>query len=56
MAQSGRVCEASESAMTARASSRFGSGKSVKRVEDDALLRGLGRFADNLPAPGQLHT
>jgi len=41
--------------MTAPASSRFGSGKSVKRVEDDALLRGEGRFADNIVAPDQLH-
>ncbi len=42
--------------MTARQASRFGSGNSVKRVEDDALLRGKGRFVDNLPAAGQLHT
>jgi carbon-monoxide dehydrogenase large subunit len=34
---------------------RFGSGKSVERIEDDALLRGEGRFADNLPAEGQLY-
>ena len=34
---------------------RFGSGRSVKRVEDEALLRGAGRFSDNLPAAGQLH-
>ncbi|HVN34976.1 MAG TPA: xanthine dehydrogenase family protein molybdopterin-binding subunit [Casimicrobiaceae bacterium] len=41
--------------MTARQVSRFGSGNSVQRVEDDALLRGEGRFADNLPAAGQLY-
>ena len=41
--------------MSPSSTSRFGSGKSVKRVEDDALLRGEGRFADNVPAPGQLH-
>jgi carbon-monoxide dehydrogenase large subunit len=35
--------------------SRFGSGNSVRRVEDDALLRGDGRFADNLPAAAQLY-
>jgi len=34
---------------------RFGSGKSVKRVEDDALLAGKGRFADDVKAPGQTH-
>jgi len=28
---------------------RFGSGKSVRRVEDDALLAGAGRFADVHP-------
>src|SRR5437899_4869159 len=44
-----------DSPVTARQVSRFGSGYSVKRVEDDALLRGAGRFADNLPAAGQLH-
>ncbi|MGE5088455.1 MAG: xanthine dehydrogenase family protein molybdopterin-binding subunit [Candidatus Levyibacteriota bacterium] len=40
--------------MTASQVSRFGSGKSIKRVEDDALLRGKGLFADNVPAAGQL--
>jgi carbon-monoxide dehydrogenase large subunit len=34
---------------------RFGSGKAVRRVEDDALLRGAGRFADDVNAPGQAH-
>ncbi|HMA31331.1 MAG TPA: molybdopterin cofactor-binding domain-containing protein, partial [Casimicrobiaceae bacterium] len=41
--------------MTATQVSRFGSGKSIKRVEDDALLRGQGLFADNVPAAGQLY-
>ncbi|MGE5171478.1 MAG: xanthine dehydrogenase family protein molybdopterin-binding subunit [Rudaea sp.] len=41
--------------MTASSISRFGSGQSVKRVEDDALLRGQGRFADNVPERGQLY-
>jgi carbon-monoxide dehydrogenase large subunit len=41
--------------VSARQVSRFGSGNSMKRVEDDALLRGEGRFADNLPAAGQLY-
>src|SRR6185312_11179695 len=36
------------------AASRFGSGKSVRRVEDDALLRGEGRFADNMRSAGEL--
>ena len=34
---------------------RFGSGRSVLRVEDDALLRGEGRFADNVRAPDQVY-
>ena len=37
------------------APARFGSGKSVQRVEDDALLRGQGVFADDVSAPGQLY-
>ncbi|MDE2208693.1 MAG: xanthine dehydrogenase family protein [Betaproteobacteria bacterium] len=41
--------------VTASQVSRYGSGKSIKRVEDDALLRGRGLFADNVPAAGQLH-
>ena len=41
--------------MTAPPITRFGSGQSVRRVEDDALLRGQGQFSDNLPAAGQLH-
>jgi carbon-monoxide dehydrogenase large subunit len=32
---------------------RFGSGKSVRRVEDAALLTGAGRFADDFSLPGQ---
>ena len=36
-------------------STRFGSGKSVRRVEDDALLTGRDRFADNFSLPGQGH-
>jgi len=41
--------------MTEPHTRRFGSGNSIKRVEDDALLRGEGRFADNLPVAGQLY-
>src|SRR5215813_13519959 len=32
---------------------RFGSGKSVRRVEDESLLKGAGRFVDDVSAPGQ---
>ncbi len=32
---------------------RFGSGKAVARIEDRALLQGLGRFTDNVPVSGQ---
>jgi aerobic carbon-monoxide dehydrogenase large subunit len=41
--------------MSASPINRFGSGRSVRRVEDDALLRGLGQFSDNLPVAGQLY-
>ena len=34
---------------------RFGSGKAVLRVEDEALLTGKGRFADDVNAPGEAH-
>ncbi|HYW56569.1 MAG TPA: xanthine dehydrogenase family protein molybdopterin-binding subunit [Polaromonas sp.] len=36
-------------------SSRFGSGQAVRRLEDDALLAGVGRFADDVTAEGQTH-
>ena len=38
---------------TSVAAVRFGSGKSVKRVEDDALLTGRGLFADDVAMPRQ---
>ncbi|TXH46691.1 MAG: xanthine dehydrogenase family protein molybdopterin-binding subunit [Burkholderiaceae bacterium] len=34
---------------------RFGSGKDVRRIEDPALLRGQGRFTDDLARAGQTH-
>jgi len=34
---------------------RFGSGKAVRRVEDEALLTGKGRFAADVNAPGEAH-
>ena len=34
---------------------RFGSGKAVRRVEDEALLTGKGRFADDVDIPGEAH-
>jgi carbon-monoxide dehydrogenase large subunit len=40
--------------MTAHShSARFGSGKSVRRVEDESLLTGRDQFADNFSLPGQ---
>jgi aerobic carbon-monoxide dehydrogenase large subunit len=54
MAQSSRR-RRSEVAVGPAQASRFGSGKSILRVEDEALLRGQGRFSDNVPCPGQLH-
>src|SRR2546430_14415715 len=34
---------------------RFGSGKAVRRVEDQALLTGAGVFADDVSLPGQAY-
>src|SRR4029453_11358139 len=34
---------------------RFGSGKAVPRVEDEAVLAGKGRFADDVNVPGEAH-
>lgn len=34
---------------------RFGIGQPVPRTEDPVLLRGEGRFTDDIPAPGQAH-
>ena len=34
---------------------KFGVGQSVARVEDHRLLRGRGRFTDDINLPGQLH-
>ncbi len=34
---------------------RFGSGQKVRRIEDPSLVRGEGRFTDDIELPGQLH-
>src|SRR3989442_9267775 len=34
---------------------RLGSGRSVRRVEDEGLLKGEGTFADDVSLPGQAH-
>ncbi len=34
---------------------RFGSGRSVQRIEDPALVAGAGRFTDDFTLPGQAH-
>lgn len=34
---------------------RFGSGQSVRRIEDEGLLKGLGQYVDDLAPAGQLH-
>ena len=34
---------------------RFGSGQSVRRIEDPALVRGQGVYTDDVALPGQLH-
>ena len=32
---------------------RFGSGQSVRRIEDPALVAGKGQFTDDVSPPGQ---
>ena len=39
----------------ASAAGRFGSGQGVRRIEDPALVRGAGRFVDDVSLPGQAH-
>ncbi len=34
---------------------RFGSGQQVRRIEDEALLKGQGQFTDDFSLPGQTH-
>jgi carbon-monoxide dehydrogenase large subunit len=34
---------------------RFGSGQTVRRIEDPALVAGRGRFTDDISLPGQTH-
>lgn len=34
---------------------RFGSGQAVLRLEDEGLLKGAGRYADDFSLPGQTH-
>ena len=34
---------------------RFGSGQSVRRIEDPALVAGRGQYADDISLPGQTH-
>jgi carbon-monoxide dehydrogenase large subunit len=31
---------------------RFGSGQAVKRLEDEALLKGTGQYTDDIAPPG----
>ena len=31
---------------------RYGSGQSVRRIEDPALVQGLGRYTDDVAPPG----
>ena len=34
---------------------RFGSGQAVRRIEDDGLLSGKGRYTDDITLPNQVH-
>ena len=33
---------------------KYGSGQSVRRIEDPALVQGLGRYTDDVAPEGQL--
>jgi carbon-monoxide dehydrogenase large subunit len=39
---------------TADIATRFGSGRAVKRIEDEGLLKGVGEYTDDLAPAGQL--
>ncbi|MEO7854099.1 MAG: xanthine dehydrogenase family protein molybdopterin-binding subunit [Rubrivivax sp.] len=43
------------SSVSSPIAARFGSGQSVSRIEDPALVAGAGRFAADVSLPGQLH-
>jgi carbon-monoxide dehydrogenase large subunit len=40
--------------MTTEIATRFGSGQSVKRLEDESLLKGAGQYTDDIAPEGQL--
>ena len=40
---------------TALESGRYGSGHTVRRIEDPALVTGRGRFTDDVAPAGQVH-
>ena len=37
------------------AAARFGSGHTVRRIEDPTLITGRGQYADDITLPGQTH-
>jgi carbon-monoxide dehydrogenase large subunit len=43
-----------DTAIPSGITARFGSGHSVKRIEDEGLLKGIGQFTDDLAPAGQL--
>src|SRR3954469_10829547 len=45
---------ASMSTDTMDSPARFGSGRAVKRIEDEGLLKGLGQYTDDLAPAAQL--
>ena len=44
-----------ESAPIDSSNAKFGSGKDVRRLEDELLLKGQGQFTDDVTLPGQAH-
>ena len=46
---------ADPAAAPATAAGRYGSGHTVRRIEDPTLVTGAGRYADDISLPGQTH-
>ena len=45
----------SQTAAPGATAGRFGSGHSVRRIEDPTLVAGTGRYVDDVSIDGQLH-
>src|SRR5580704_9500482 len=50
-----RACSAHQVGDTIMATTKFGLAQPVRRVEDPRLLKGMGRYTDDIVLPGMLH-